>query len=268
MKEPGKSSCRRSNVGSRCINPRTLRKIGGESGLRSRALSRTRSIGAGRGHVGRSAGAGGVSEPPVAPHRGPAGGSVRNTITPEASPSGYAGVRAGRPGGGQFDTDGFDRLFARRGIDPKVAAPVEDLAMVRPLARYDLGPALAPVMVLTGEITSGPLVPTLARPTARSPQTGRSCILCWTGGFRAMSHERDLMVGFSGRRCGPTARAAPWAHGTTATRPERSAALRAVMSVDKACTLRQRSASPAEVIVRRSPPRSTWIPAGPRGLHP
>lgn len=62
---------------------------------------------------------------------------------------------------------GFDSLFARPGINPKVAATAEDMAMVRQLPRDDLRLALAPAVVLTGETASGPLVSTLLRPSTR-----------------------------------------------------------------------------------------------------
>jgi LysR family transcriptional activator of nhaA len=47
---------------------------------------------------------------------------------------------------------GFDALCARRGITPRIAAEVDDMAMVRLLARQDVGVALAPEVVVQDEI--------------------------------------------------------------------------------------------------------------------
>ena len=52
---------------------------------------------------------------------------------------------------------GFDSLVARLGIAPRIAATVDDMAMVRLLAREDVGLALAPAVVLADEIESGHL---------------------------------------------------------------------------------------------------------------
>ncbi len=52
---------------------------------------------------------------------------------------------------------GFDSLVARLGIAPRIAAIVDDMAMVRLLAREDVGLALAPAVVLADEIASGQL---------------------------------------------------------------------------------------------------------------
>lgn len=50
---------------------------------------------------------------------------------------------------------GFDSLVARLGVTPRIAAEVDDMAMVRLLAREDLGLAIAPAVVLADEIASG-----------------------------------------------------------------------------------------------------------------
>ncbi|QUJ75810.1 LysR family transcriptional regulator [Sulfitobacter albidus] len=50
---------------------------------------------------------------------------------------------------------GFDSLLARLGVTPTIAAEVDDMAMVRLLAREDAGVALAPDVVLADEIASG-----------------------------------------------------------------------------------------------------------------
>lgn len=50
---------------------------------------------------------------------------------------------------------GFDSLLARRGITPTIAAEADDMAMVRLLARENVGVALAPDVVLADEIASG-----------------------------------------------------------------------------------------------------------------
>ena len=50
---------------------------------------------------------------------------------------------------------GFDALVARLGVSPRIAADVDDMAMVRLLAREGAGLALAPAVVLADEIASG-----------------------------------------------------------------------------------------------------------------
>ena len=50
---------------------------------------------------------------------------------------------------------GFDSLVARLCITPNIVADVDDMAMVRLLARADAGVAVAPDVVLTDEIASG-----------------------------------------------------------------------------------------------------------------
>ena len=50
---------------------------------------------------------------------------------------------------------GFDSLVARLGVVPKIIADVDDMAMVRLLARADAGVAVAPDVVLADEIASG-----------------------------------------------------------------------------------------------------------------
>jgi LysR family transcriptional activator of nhaA len=52
---------------------------------------------------------------------------------------------------------GFDGLAARLGVTVRVAAEVDDMAMVRLLAREGLGLAVAPALVLADEIASGEL---------------------------------------------------------------------------------------------------------------
>lgn len=50
---------------------------------------------------------------------------------------------------------GFDSLIARLGISPRIAADVDDMAMVRLLAREDAGLAIAPAVVLADELSAG-----------------------------------------------------------------------------------------------------------------
>ncbi|OZB15784.1 MAG: LysR family transcriptional regulator [Rhodobacterales bacterium 34-62-10] len=52
---------------------------------------------------------------------------------------------------------GFDSLVARLGITARIVAEVDDMAMVRLLAREDVGLAFAPAVVLTDEIRAGRL---------------------------------------------------------------------------------------------------------------
>ena len=53
---------------------------------------------------------------------------------------------------------GFNRMTARLGVQPRIIADVDDMAMVRLLAREGVGLALAPDIVLADEITAGQLV--------------------------------------------------------------------------------------------------------------
>ena len=50
---------------------------------------------------------------------------------------------------------GFDSLVARLGVTPRIAAVVDDMAMVRLLARDDLGLAITPAVVLADELAQG-----------------------------------------------------------------------------------------------------------------
>lgn len=52
---------------------------------------------------------------------------------------------------------GFDSLVARLDITPRIAAEVDDMAMVRLLARENAGLAIAPAVVLADELASGRL---------------------------------------------------------------------------------------------------------------
>ena len=52
---------------------------------------------------------------------------------------------------------GFDALAARLQVTPRIVADVDDMAMVRLLAREDAGIAVAPAIVLADEIASGRL---------------------------------------------------------------------------------------------------------------
>lgn len=53
---------------------------------------------------------------------------------------------------------GFDSLVARLGLRPRVAAEVDDMAMIRLLARQDAGLAITPAVVLADELRDGILV--------------------------------------------------------------------------------------------------------------
>ncbi len=52
---------------------------------------------------------------------------------------------------------GFESLVARLDVSPRLAAEVDDMAMIRLLARADVGLAVAPSVVLADEIASGAL---------------------------------------------------------------------------------------------------------------
>lgn len=53
---------------------------------------------------------------------------------------------------------GFDRLCARQDISPTIAAEVDDMAMMRLLAREDIGLAVLPPIAVQNELQSGMLV--------------------------------------------------------------------------------------------------------------
>ncbi|MFN3314899.1 MAG: LysR substrate-binding domain-containing protein [Hyphomonas sp.] len=53
---------------------------------------------------------------------------------------------------------GFDALTARLGVTPTFAAEVDDMAMIRLLARADAGLAIIPPIVVRDELASGDLV--------------------------------------------------------------------------------------------------------------
>jgi LysR family transcriptional activator of nhaA len=53
---------------------------------------------------------------------------------------------------------GFDALLDRLGIRPRIAAEVDDMAMIRLLAREDIGLAVVPPIVVKDELASGLLV--------------------------------------------------------------------------------------------------------------
>lgn len=58
----------------------------------------------------------------------------------------------------------FDALASRLGLRPQVAAEVDDMAMMRLLAREDIGLALVAPIVVTDELASGRLVEARAHP--------------------------------------------------------------------------------------------------------
>ncbi|OOY21086.1 LysR family transcriptional regulator [Thioclava sp. DLFJ5-1] len=53
---------------------------------------------------------------------------------------------------------GFDSLITRLGLRPQVAAEVDDMAMIRLLAREDAGLAITPAVVLADELREGVLM--------------------------------------------------------------------------------------------------------------
>ena len=50
---------------------------------------------------------------------------------------------------------GFENLVAQMGISPRIVANVDDMAMVRLLAREGAGVAIAPAVVMADEIAAG-----------------------------------------------------------------------------------------------------------------
>lgn len=63
--------------------------------------------------------------------------------------------------------NGFDILIERLGIQPQLAAEVDDMAMLRLLAREDIGLAVLPSIVVTDELASGLLVEACPLPGIR-----------------------------------------------------------------------------------------------------
>lgn len=53
---------------------------------------------------------------------------------------------------------GFDAFVERRGVRPRIAAEVDDMAMLRLLAREDVGLAVVPSIVVKDELEAGTLV--------------------------------------------------------------------------------------------------------------
>lgn len=94
-----------------------------------------------------------ISEQPVSligtPHRLTGSQSLHALLTGNAVilPTEESPVRAG-----------FDRLCARQGIKPAIAAEVDDMAMMRLLAREDVGLAVLPPIVVKNELTTGMLI--------------------------------------------------------------------------------------------------------------
>ena len=59
---------------------------------------------------------------------------------------------------------GFDALVDRLGVRPKIAAEVDDMAMIRLLAREGIGLAVVPPIVIKDELAAGNLVEILPVP--------------------------------------------------------------------------------------------------------
>jgi LysR family transcriptional activator of nhaA len=59
---------------------------------------------------------------------------------------------------------GFDALIARLSLQPRIAAEVDDMAMMRLLAREDIGLAVLPPIVVRDELRSGDLADLLPLP--------------------------------------------------------------------------------------------------------
>jgi LysR family transcriptional regulator, transcriptional activator of nhaA len=82
-------------------------------------------------------------------------------------PEGFAGVPVILPGLESNSRAGFDRLLAAAGVRPRVIAEVDDMAMLRLLAREGEGLALVPPVVVRDEIDRGELVVTHVVPRLR-----------------------------------------------------------------------------------------------------
>lgn len=75
-------------------------------------------------------------------------------------PEGFADVPVILPSVESNSRAGFDRLLAAAGVRPRVIAEVDDMAMLRLLAREGEGLALVPPVVVRDEIERGELVET------------------------------------------------------------------------------------------------------------
>jgi len=53
---------------------------------------------------------------------------------------------------------GFDALIARLGVRPNIVAEVDDMAMMRLLAREDVGLAVLPLIAVKDELEQGSLI--------------------------------------------------------------------------------------------------------------
>lgn len=62
------------------------------------------------------------------------------------------------PAAGSAIRAGFDSLAERMGIAPRIAAEADDMAMLRLIARADIGLAVLPAVVVRDELASGELV--------------------------------------------------------------------------------------------------------------
>ena len=83
------------------------------------------------------------------PERVGGGGALADLLAvhPVILPTAESGVRTG-----------FDALVARAGLAPQIAAEVDDMAMMRLLAREGVGLAVLPPIVVTDELASGRLI--------------------------------------------------------------------------------------------------------------
>lgn len=82
-------------------------------------------------------------------------------------PRDFDGVPVLLPSFGSGMRAGFERLLSSAGVRPKVMAEVDDMAMLRLVAREEDGLALVPPVVVQDEIASGSLVVTHRIPEIR-----------------------------------------------------------------------------------------------------
>ncbi|MGP1357928.1 LysR family transcriptional regulator [Roseicyclus sp.] len=89
------------------------------------------------------------------PHRIPEGAGLADLLeaAPLVLPAEGSALRAD-----------FDRLVAREGLSPRIAAEADDMAMLRLLVREDAGLGLVPPIVVQDELSSGLLVEALPLP--------------------------------------------------------------------------------------------------------
>ncbi len=99
---------------------------------------------------------------PLSPSMSISNGSASSASPPMEWPARGLQICSGAPGHSPTLESGvraqFEALVARLGITPQIAAEVDDMAMMRLLAREGAGLAVLPPIVVKGELDAGTLV--------------------------------------------------------------------------------------------------------------